>query len=814
MDQASSKPEGGNRSTSFGQLLGDHLLRGTRPHVSTKSAGRKWGKKEFAAAVGVSDRTVRFWLQDQHLPPEIETIERVLFGDDPTACAAWRLDLRQAHERTVRQKGDPPSAGQSISNLPYPSLGNLFKGRDPFLRRLRAGFVRAGSGRNALVSKAIHGLGGVGKTRAAVEYAHAYKDSYCAVLFVIADSGKALHHNFAALAGPLALDLPEQHGAEQAIRVRAVSTWLNAHPGWLLILDNLDARDAMAEAHTLIARLAGGHVIITTRLASFASYIEPIELEVLDRDASAEFLLQRTHHHRSRAEDDGRAARALGEHLGGLALALEQAGAFINRAKLGFVQYERLWRENWPRLALWADETVTHYPRAIAATWETSIARLGAPARRLLARLSWLAPEPVPYALLEVPLALAAPGPADATQHLEALDDLADYSMVRCNRVQGEFDIHRLVKDVTRRNLGEEADAVLVETIHWINAAFSGDPEEEATRRRFDRLHLHALALVDAPNAVRAGTATAELMNKLGDFAVSKALYPEARRLLEGALAMRESLLGPEHPDTAASLASLASLRLVEGDLTAARTLCERCLAIREKALGPNHPGTAIVLNNLLAGIVRAQGDLPAARAYCERALAIREVALGPEHPDTARSLNDLSSVLRDEGALARARLLCERALAIRQQVLGADHVDTARSLTSLALLQEAEGDVAGARPLHERALAIREKMFGPEHPHTARSLHHLARTVHALGDVARARALYDRALMIREKLLGPDHLDTAAILESVAGLVLDQGDVDGARCLLARIVAIRTNALGPEHADTLRAADRLRRTR
>jgi TolB-like protein/Flp pilus assembly protein TadD len=89
-------------SENFGQLLSWHLLRGTRPGGRKDRAGRKWSKKEFAAAVGVSDRTARFWLRNQHLPREVETIERVLFGRDPSTHAEWRIELRQAHEITSR----------------------------------------------------------------------------------------------------------------------------------------------------------------------------------------------------------------------------------------------------------------------------------------------------------------------------------------------------------------------------------------------------------------------------------------------------------------------------------------------------------------------------------------------------------------------------------------------------------------------------------------------------------------------------------------------------------------------------------------
>jgi hypothetical protein len=89
----------------FGQLLEWHLLRGTRPGGKIDHPGRKWSAKSFAEAVGFGDRTIRYWLRNEHLPPETETIERVLFGND--ACyAEWRLELRHAHARSWAAKGN------------------------------------------------------------------------------------------------------------------------------------------------------------------------------------------------------------------------------------------------------------------------------------------------------------------------------------------------------------------------------------------------------------------------------------------------------------------------------------------------------------------------------------------------------------------------------------------------------------------------------------------------------------------------------------------------------------------------------------
>jgi tetratricopeptide (TPR) repeat protein len=132
-------------------------------------------------------------------------------------------------------------------------------------------------------------------------------------------------------------------------------------------------------------------------------------------------------------------------------------------------------------------------------------------------------------------------------------------------------------------------------------------------------------------------------------------------------LAIREQVLGPEHPDTAISLNGLAALLDDMGGYGAARPLYERALAIYEQALGPEHPNTAASLNGL-AALLHLQGEYGAARPLFERALAIYEQALGPEHPDLASSCNYLAVLLLETGEIHLAQPYIQRACAIRPQ--------------------------------------------------------------------------------------------------------------------------------------------------
>ena len=131
------------------------------------------------------------------------------------------------------------------------------------------------------------------------------------------------------------------------------------------------------------------------------------------------------------------------------------------------------------------------------------------------------------------------------------------------------------------------------------------------------------------------------LLERAGDYFVERGAYSPAARPLRDALALRERTLGPEHPDTARSLYSIAVLLHWQWDLEGARLLHERALAIREKVPGPEHPDTAHSLYSV-AVLLYSQGDLERARPLHERALAIREKVLGPKHPDTAQSLDGL----------------------------------------------------------------------------------------------------------------------------------------------------------------------------
>jgi tetratricopeptide (TPR) repeat protein/CHAT domain-containing protein len=276
--------------------------------------------------------------------------------------------------------------------------------------------------------------------------------------------------------------------------------------------------------------------------------------------------------------------------------------------------------------------------------------------------------------------------------------------------------------------------------------------------------------------------------------------YKQATTVAAQALAVAEKSLGPDHPDVAGSLNSLANAYRAQGRYAEAEALFQRALLIQEKALGQDHAEVAFSMANL-AQLYIGQGRHAQAEPLLKRALSILEKSLGPEHPDVAEVLNRLAELHVARTQYAQAEPLLKRGLAIREKALGLDHQDVATTLGNLAELHRAQGQYVLAESLYQRALAISEKTLGLGHPNVATILNNLAQLYVSQGQYAQAEPMLKRALAIREKAFGPDHLDMAATLVVLALLYQGQGKYEQAEPLIKRSLTIWEAALGPDHS-------------
>jgi len=638
-----------------------------------------------------------------------------------------------------------------LSNLPRPGL---FVGRTHELARLDAAL--AGPGR--VVVQAVHGLGGVGKSTLAARWAAAHAGDYLVTWWITAATSADIDAGLAALAVALQPTLSGVLPLE-ALREGAVQ-WLAAHPGWLVILDNVTDP---ADIAPLLARAPAGRYLITSRRATgWHATAVPVRLDVLD-PAEAEALLTAILTQDRPREADG--AAELCAELGYLPLAIEQVGAYLTQVGVTPREYLDL-LARYPAAMYQATAEGSDAARTIARIWHVTLDRLvdDPLAGQVLRILAWYAPEGIPRALLD--------GLADPPALLRAVGRLAAYSMLTADA--GVLAMHRLVQAVTRtadpgdpHRDPQAIDDARDQATRQLDAALP-DPQDPLGWPAWRMLlpHIDALASHTPPEA-DTGT-TALLLNTAGVFLIDQGQPARAAEYLQRALAGYSRALGEDHPDSLASCNNLAGAYRASGDVGRAIPLFEQTLADRLRALGEDHPDSLASRNNL-AGAYRASGDVGRAIPLFEQTLADRLRVLGEDHPQTLLSRNNLASACVDAGDLGRAIPLLEQTLADCERVLGGDHPQTLASGNNLADANLASGDVGRAIPLFEQTLADCERVLGGDHPQTLTARNNLASACMRAGDVGRAIPLLEQTLADCERVLGGDHPRTKIVRSNLA---------------------------------------------
>jgi hypothetical protein len=656
-----------------------------------------------------------------------------------------------------RFPGDLPP----VWNVPF-QPNPFFVGRDPLLAELQARLTRPGLPVRRVV---LTGLGGVGKTSVAVEYVYQHHTNYDLVWCVNGEQPASLFADLALLAAQLGLaaDVPQE---AQATALRG---WLERHHRWLLVLDNVGDPQETAD---LLPRSATGQVVITSRTGvGWERLASVLPVDVLSPADAAGLLLIRT-------GETGPAAQAatatLAATLGGLPLALEQAGAYVaSTGTVTLAGYAELFATR--ALELLRRAQPLDYQHTVATTWSLALQHLRATeptAVDLLTLSSFLAPEDQPLPLLathydQLTETLAATA-ADPLALADTVAALRRYSLIRV--VADGLYIHRLLQTVVRTTLDSDAEHMWATiAVRLVRAGFPSQSDKVASWPETQRLLPHVLAVADHGRRLDVEPAVwLWLLHQAAAYQRSRGQYRQALTLHTQALEGRRRVLGDDHPDTLQSMNNVAELRRKVGDRHGAHDLHSQALAARRRVLGDDHPDTLRSMNDL-AGTRRALGDVHGAHELQEQTLTARRRVLGDDHPDTLWSTHGLAVIRRTLGDLQGALQLFELTLTARRRVLGKDHPDTLWSMHALATTRRDIGDLHGARELQEQVLATRQQVLGEDHPDTLRSMNNLATTRQAMGDLLGARDLHQQTLAARRRVLGDDHPDTLQSMNNLA---------------------------------------------
>jgi len=595
-----------------------------------------------------------------------------------------------------------------------PQRNKNFTGRDEILGSLRAGLA---SSVTVVLPHALQGMGGVGKTQVAIEYAYRYRSEYDVVWWIPADQPPLVRSSLAALAPHLGLPPATATGIEDA--AAAVLDALrrgNPYDRWLLIFDNADQPEDLNE---VIPR-GPGDVLVTSRNHRWESVVDTLPVDVFTRAESVAFLTRRVRGTLTEEE-----AGALATELGDLPLALEQAGALQAETGMSVEEYLRLLKEQ--TVGIMAEGKSPDYPLSMTAAWRLSVSTLEhyqPEAVALLRCCAFLGPEPIPRDLFpRGAQALASPlGDllADPIRLARAIRELGRFALVRLDG--RTMVIHRLIQALLRSDLS---------------------PHEQETYRE-DALLILAMGAPKEPNDNRLWPRYAELVAHVGAPAT---LIEQSR-------------------NETVRLFTIDMVRYLynSGDLESARVFAERFL--KEWATNTD-PSDRLVLRmqRQQANVLRSLGRYEAAYAVDEEAMNLAIAAFGEREAFTLSVTNSFGGDLRARGDFAAALELDTRALTLHQEVLGEEHPQTLRSSHNLAVDLGLNSRYPEARDLHRETYRMRSE--GADIPATEllSSLGGLARALRLCGLYGEARDVGQDAYDYGVSELGPLHprtLETA----------------------------------------------------
>ena len=710
------------------------------------------------AEVSVKETTATGWicLPDQTGLVALATLERL---------------LAVAVVRRVPPAVLPPPVGRLPAEV---------RGRAGILQEL-AELARHPDGR----VHALAGLGGLGKSTVALAVA---RDAAAA----------GLRTWWVAVADPVSvasalLALARKLGAPDGEVAEALAGRLNpsdvlwpcleAAPGWVLVLDNADDPAALAVAGRRAGEAAGwlrptlaGLVLVTSRSGEAQAWgpmARVHRIGPLDALNGGQALLDL-----APVAGDVSQAAALSSRLGGLPLALHQAGTYLASpfaAQRTFDAYGQVLEEQFGELLGRGDDDRAR----VTGTWEVSLAALdarGCPQARTLLRLlsCFAAATPIPPGLLALDaLGRCCGGLAEAEEGLAGLlatglIDVRDGA----SRSPPSVVIHPLVAEMTRRQAGVSLDASFGQAVGLMGAAVGHlDVEDPADRPGWQAVlpHLRFLLTIKAGAAESLPAGLADNAARASAALSWTGSYLAAFELADAAL---NRMANPEHDSS--SVLALRFQRAIAarylGRTAEAETELRDVLAGRQQTLGTDHPDT-LTAEHYVAATVGDRGRNADAEAMFRHVLAKKLELLGPEHPSTLSTRHWIAGVLARRGMPEQAEAESRHVLDARRRILGAEHPSTLATLHDVARYLAEQGKLPQAEEIFRQVLTARSRVLDPDHPRTLETRYELAMALARQGGADDARAMLDHVLQAQARVLGPGHPDTLRTAASIQHL-------------------------------------------
>jgi len=691
------------------------------------------------------------------------------------------------------QEAEPnfPAKWPEIWLVPYPA-NQFFTGREKLLETLHKKLARQKRlPQVTALTQAISGLGGIGKTQTALQYAYTYGQEYRTVLWANASSAENLLNSYVNFAATQRM--PGYDAQDQRTALPAVKDWLGRQRDWLLILDNADDLTTIQDYLPSGIHMRG-HILLTTRASSLGPLVQTVEVAKMDRRDGVTLLLRRsgmlTTSRSVRKKELRSAAETLVAEMDGLPLAIDQAAGYIEERRCSVQDYLRLYQERRRDVLARKNRGSPYYEETVATTWELSFARIreeNPAAAELLRFCAFLAPDTIPEELITEGAQylgdVLGPVAADPLLLNDAIEVLLRYSLIRRNPETKILAIHRLVQVVLKYDMEEGEQRMWAErVIEAVNQRLLQGGNEI-----IKNYIPHILICTEMIRHYSLESAiTAQMLYRAGSYLQNYARYKEAEILYQSALTIEEKTPEPEHSEIIMTLYKLGQLYQVLGNYENAKKFYKKVFYMAGKILDDRHHQTATILYGL--GIVyHQQGLYEEAKSTYEQALARYMDAEEIDYAKVIITLYRLATLDEEQGKYESANWIFDLIAAITERNLSfviEQETDIEIFMNVIVLYNKNKKSGEQVDIKYEDLIKKFENGFNMDNPLVATILYKFA--IHEMhqGEYDKADVLFQRALNIRETILGSDHISIAKILRELARLRLEQHRDEGAEAL------------------------------
>ena len=279
------------------------------------------------------------------------------------------------------------------------------------------------------------------------------------------------------------------------------------------------------------------------------------------------------------------------------------------------------------------------------------------------------------------------------------------------------------------------------------------------------------------------------------------AYYPESLYYYMKVLKIRKKVLPENHPDIATSYNDMGLAYGALGEYKKELECCLKALAIQEKVLPENYPDIATLYNNVGYAYGKLE-DHKKQLEYYLKALAIREKVLPENHPDIVASYNNVGYAYGELADHKKELNYYLKVLAIQEKVLPENHPDIAASYNDVGSVCSELGDHKKELDYYLKALAIREKVLPENHPDIAASYNNIGCAYGELGEHKNELEYCLKALAIQEKVLPENHPDIATSYDNVGYAYGELGEHKKELEYKLKALAIREKVLPENHPD------------